>query len=135
MRSLQPCCLRGFVIVGSGNCHCGDWDAGSGMGSLQSCCLTGFVIVWSGVQAAEWAVKAGVASGGGAALPGLMMNLNKSYKDQTDGQERDVTGGRLECSMQVGFHLTAASLYMRNILVTKLVLLLRHADIWARLYL
>ncbi len=46
-------------------------------------------------------MKAGIAAGGGAALPGLMMNLNKSYKDFAHGQESDVKGGRLECTMQV----------------------------------
>ena len=57
------------------------------------------VLLWA--QAAELAVKAGVASGGGAALPGLMMNLSKSYKDKATGREQDVRGGRLECAMQV----------------------------------
>ena len=70
-----------------------------GMWSLQwnTSLLKGFLVA----QAAELAVKAGVASGGGAALPGLMMNLNKTYKDQATGQEQDVRGGRLECAMQV----------------------------------
>ncbi|KAK9833071.1 hypothetical protein WJX74_006343 [Apatococcus lobatus] len=57
-------------------------------------------VLYIGLKAAELAVKAGVASGGGAALPGLMMNLNKTYKDKATGQEQDVRGGRLECAMQ-----------------------------------
>jgi len=53
------------------------------------------------VQAAEGAVKAGVASGGGAALPGMIFNARKwlEYKC-AGGEKRRVRAGRLECTMQ-----------------------------------
>ena len=52
-------------------------------------------------QAAEGAVKAGVASGGGAALPGMIFNARK-WLEYTcaDGEKRRVRAGRLECTMQ-----------------------------------
>lgn len=55
------------------------------------------------VQAAEGAVKAGVAMGGGASLPGMIFNgkKNVSYTDSTTGEEHSVRAGRLECTMQV----------------------------------
>ena len=53
------------------------------------------------MQAAEGAVKAGVASGGGAALPGMIFNARKwlEYKC-AGGEKRRVRAGRLECTMQ-----------------------------------
>ncbi len=46
-------------------------------------------------------MKAGVASGGGAALPGMIFNVRK-WVDYTcaDGEARRVRAGRLECTMQ-----------------------------------
>lgn len=55
------------------------------------------------VQAAEAAVKAGVASGGGAALPGMIFNSKKtvSWVDAATGRARKEPAGRMECTMQV----------------------------------
>ena len=55
------------------------------------------------MQAAEAAVRAGVQSGGGAALPGMIFNQSKkvTYTDAVTGQERSVYAGRMECTMQV----------------------------------
>ena len=48
-------------------------------------------------------MKAGVQSGGGAALPGMIFNQSKkvTYADAVTGQERSVYAGRMECTMQV----------------------------------
>ena len=48
-------------------------------------------------------MKAGVQSGGGAALPGMIFNQSKKvgYTDAATGQERSVYAGRMECTMQV----------------------------------
>ena len=55
------------------------------------------------VQAAELAVRAGVEAGGGAALPGMILNTSKmtTYTDVASGQEHSVPAGRMECTMQV----------------------------------
>lgn len=55
------------------------------------------------LQAAEGAVRAGVRSGGGAALPGMIFNAGKkvTYTDALSGAERSVHAGRMECTMQV----------------------------------
>lgn len=55
------------------------------------------------LQAAEAAVRAGVQSGGGAALPGMIFNQSKkvTYTDALTGRERSVHAGRMECTMQV----------------------------------
>lgn len=51
----------------------------------------------------EAAVKAGVKSGGGAALPGMIFNQGKkvAYTDVVSGEDKSVYAGRLECTMQV----------------------------------
>ena len=58
------------------------------------------------VQAAELAVRAGVEAGGGAALPGMILNTSKtiSYTDAESGQEHSMPAGRMECTMQVRLH-------------------------------
>ena len=55
------------------------------------------------LQAVEAAVKAGVKSGGGAALPGMIFNQGKkvTYMDAVSGEEKSTYAGRLECTMQV----------------------------------
>lgn len=57
--------------------------------------------VW---QAAELAVRAGVEAGGGAALPGMILNTSKktTYLDAESGEEHSVAAGRMECTMQAG---------------------------------
>lgn len=54
-------------------------------------------------QAAESAVKAGVASGGGADLPGMVFNGKKTvaWTDVLTGETRQEPAGRMECTMQV----------------------------------
>jgi len=54
-------------------------------------------------QAAEGAVEAGVAAGGGAALPGLIFNGKKtvSWIDASTGLACSQPAGRMECTMQV----------------------------------
>lgn len=54
-------------------------------------------------QAVEAAVRAGVAEGGGAALPGIIFNAKKKAKflDPNTGEQRSVHAGRMECTMQV----------------------------------
>lgn len=54
-------------------------------------------------QAAEAAVRAGVASGGGAALPGMIFNGSKtvSWVDAATGSTHSEPAGRMECTMQV----------------------------------
>ena len=49
-------------------------------------------------------MRAGVASGGGAAMPGMIFNMKKriSYTDAASGEQRSVHAGRMECTMQVG---------------------------------
>ena len=56
------------------------------------------------LQAAELAVRAGVKAGGGAALPGMILNTSKktTYTDAWSGEEHSVPAGRMECTMQVG---------------------------------
>ena len=48
-------------------------------------------------------MKAGVKSGGGAALPGMIFNQGKevTYTDVVSGADKSVYAGRLECTMQV----------------------------------
>ena len=48
-------------------------------------------------------MRAGVCSGGGAALPGMIFNQGKhvAYTDAASGRERCVRAGRMECTMQV----------------------------------
>lgn len=43
--------------------------------------------------------------GGGAALPGMILNTSKktTFVDAATGQERSVAAGRMECTMQVCF--------------------------------
>ena len=55
------------------------------------------------VQEAEAAVKAGVAAGGGAALPGMIFNSKKtvSWTNHSTGKEHCEPAGRMECTMQV----------------------------------
>ena len=66
------------------------------------------------LQAAEGAVKAGAASGGGGALPGMIFNAKKkvSYTDGASGEERSVRAGRLECTMQVSLPTPSAGLLL-----------------------
>ena len=47
-------------------------------------------------------MKAGVAAGGGAALPGMLFNAKKAIEavDPETGGPQRVRAGRLECSMQ-----------------------------------
>ena len=65
------------------------------------------------VQAAELAVMAGVEAGGGAALPGMILNTSKktTFTDAHSGQERSVPAGRMECTMQVGLPSPCTSSY------------------------
>jgi len=44
-----------------------------------------------------------VEAGGGAALPGMILNTSKktTYTDAASGQEHSVPAGRMECTMQV----------------------------------
>jgi len=44
-----------------------------------------------------------VEAGGGAALPGMILNTSKktTYTDAATGQEHSVAAGRMECTMQV----------------------------------
>lgn len=53
-------------------------------------------------QAARAAVEAGVRSGGGAALPGMVFNTGKnvSFHDAATGDTVSRRAGRLECTMQ-----------------------------------
>ena len=69
------------------------------------------------VQSAEAAVRAGVQSGGGAALPGMIFNQSKkvTYTDAVTGRERSVYAGRMECTMQVCWQL-----HLRNPLLQPL---------------
>ena len=48
-------------------------------------------------------MKAGVAAGGGAALPGMIFNSKKtiSWTDYSTGKEHCEPAGRMECTMQV----------------------------------
>ncbi|CAL8466978.1 g6514 [Coccomyxa elongata] len=59
-------------------------------------------VLYIGLQAVEAAVKAGVKSGGGAALPGMIFNQGKkvAYTDVVSGEDKSVYAGRLECTMQ-----------------------------------
>ena len=68
------------------------------MHDLQSWSMRSWV-----VQAAELAVRAGVEAGGGAALPGMILNTSKrtTYTDAATGLEHSVPAGRMECTMQV----------------------------------
>ncbi len=56
------------------------------------------------MQAAEAAVRAGAAAGGGAALPGLIFNASKRVEEPdlsgAGGPPTSVPAGRLECTMQ-----------------------------------
>ena len=54
------------------------------------------------LQAAEGAVRAGIAAGGGAALPAPVFNLKKrfDYRCAVTGERRSVVAGRMECTMQ-----------------------------------
>lgn len=55
------------------------------------------------VQAAEAAVRADAAAGGGAALPGLIFNGSKTVVEPDllrGGAPAQVPAGRLECTMQ-----------------------------------
>ena len=56
------------------------------------------------LQAVEGAVQAGVAAGGGAALPGMIFNSKKTvtWTDCLTGKEHTEPAGRMECTMQVG---------------------------------
>ena len=49
-------------------------------------------------------MRAGVASGAGAAMPGMIFNMKKrvTYRDAATGEQRSVHAGRMECTMQVG---------------------------------
>ena len=57
-------------------------------------------------------MRAGVAAGGGAALPGMLFNAKKpvTYTDAITGKDCSVPAGRLECTMQVPACLAAMSL-------------------------
>ena len=59
-------------------------------------------------------MRAGVAAGGGAALPGMIFNAKKkvSYTDGASGEERSVRAGRLECTMQVSLPTPSAGLLL-----------------------
>lgn len=68
-------------------------------------------------QAAEAAVRAGVQSGGGAALPGMIFNQSKkvTYTDAVSGRERSVYAGRMECTMQACCWLSQLALALRSL--------------------
>lgn len=65
------------------------------------------------MQAAELAVRAGVESGGGAALPGMILNTSKTttYTDAHSGQEHSVPAGRMECTMQVAHQTSSPAVH------------------------
>lgn len=48
-------------------------------------------------------MRAGVAAGGGAALPGMIFNAKKTvnWVDCTTGRDHSEPAGRMECTMQV----------------------------------
>lgn len=68
------------------------------------------------VQAAELAVRAGVEAGGGAALPGMILNTSKmtTYTDVATGQEHSVPAGRMECTMQVMLRHTSMHMFLTH---------------------
>ena len=68
------------------------------------------------MQAAELAVRAGVEAGGGAALPGMILNTSKmtTYTDVATGQEHSVPAGRMECTMQVMLHHTSMHMFLTH---------------------
>ncbi len=47
-------------------------------------------------------MRAGIAAGGGAALPAPVFNLKKrfDYRCAVTGERRSVVAGRMECTMQ-----------------------------------
>lgn len=57
-------------------------------------------------------MRAGVASGGGAALPGLIFNGKKtvSWVDASTGQACCEPAGRMECTMQVPISSTSPAI-------------------------
>ncbi|KAL3139801.1 hypothetical protein ABBQ38_004102 [Trebouxia sp. C0009 RCD-2024] len=77
-------------------------DVPAAPGSQYSCFPANTNVLYVGLKAAELAVRAGVESGGGAALPGMILNTSKTttYTDAHSGQERSVPAGRMECTMQ-----------------------------------
>ena len=70
------------------------------------------------MQAVEGAVQAGVAAGGGAALPGMIFNSKKpaSWVDCITGEEKSEPAGRLECTMQVSFYSHSLPVQMSSII-------------------
>ncbi|KAA6420439.1 MAG: low photochemical bleaching 1 [Trebouxia sp. A1-2] len=77
-------------------------DVPAAPGSQYSCFPANTNVLYVGLKAAELAVRAGVEAGGGAALPGMILNTSKktAYTDATTGQEHSVPAGRMECTMQ-----------------------------------
>ncbi|KAK9827994.1 hypothetical protein WJX81_006283, partial [Elliptochloris bilobata] len=59
-------------------------------------------VLYVGLQAVEGAVRAGIAAGGGAALPAPVFNLKKrfDYRCALSGEHRSTIAGRMECTMQ-----------------------------------
>ena len=54
-------------------------------------------------------MRAGIAAGGGAALPAPVFNMKKrfEYRCALSGERRSVVAGRMECTMQARPHLVA----------------------------
>ena len=55
-------------------------------------------------------MRAGIAAGGGAALPAPVFNMKKrfDYRCALSGERRSVVAGRMECTMQARPHLAAS---------------------------
>lgn len=55
-------------------------------------------------------MRAGIAAGGGAALPAPVFNMKKrfDYRCALSGERRSVVAGRMECTMQARAHLAAS---------------------------
>lgn len=77
-------------------------DVPAAPGSQYSCFPANTNVLYVGLKAAELAVRAGVEAGGGAALPGMILNTSKetTYTNAATGREHSVPAGRMECTMQ-----------------------------------
>ena len=55
-------------------------------------------------------MRAGIAAGGGAALPAPVFNMKKrfDYRCALSGERRSVVAGRMECTMQARAHAAAS---------------------------
>ena len=55
-------------------------------------------------------MRAGIAAGGGAALPAPVFNMKKrfDYRCVLSGERRSIVAGRMECTMQARAHLAAS---------------------------